>query len=200
MILNRRANPFHDCKQEEYRGTYHQLFGGYESQCLGVTVRALTPTDWGFQRSRRLQQRDRAATQTLLARHVLIHRDQYFKAGLFGGGQKFTVSQTGEPGVPAGLALVTNEVMTESLVYAFVQEKTHSTADEQGFFRLFQSLQGMLPADGVEPLQKPVKAVSGLKVFEECTHQDSCASKRGRTGHNSGIANDDGFHVFIVPQ
>jgi hypothetical protein len=90
--------------------------------------------------------------------------------------------------------------MTESLVYAFVQEKAHSMAGEQGFFGFFQSLQGLLPPDGGEPFQKPLQAVSGLEVFEECTHQDSCASKRRRAGHNSGIANDDGFHLFIVPQ
>jgi hypothetical protein len=106
-------------------------------------------------------------TQTLLMRHVLIHRNQYFEAGLLRGGQEFTVSQTGEPGVPAGLALVSSEVMTEPLVYAFVQEKAHSMAGKQGFFRFFQSLQGLLPADSGEPLQKPLQAMSGLQVFEE---------------------------------
>ena len=66
--------------------------------------------------------------------------------------QECTISQAREPRVPAGFALVTSEVMTESFVYALVQEKAHSMAGEQGFSGFFQSLLGLLPADGGEPL------------------------------------------------
>ena len=73
-------------------------------------------------------------------------------------------------------------------------------AGEQGFLRFFQSLQCLLPADGREPRQKALQAVSGLDVVEECAHQHPCASKCRRTGHDGGIANDDRLHVYIVPQ
>ena len=69
------------------------------------------------------QQRDRTTAQTLLIRHVLIHRDQHFKARLIRGGQECAISHAGEPRVPASFALVASEVMAESLVYALVQEK-----------------------------------------------------------------------------
>ena len=95
---------------------------------------------------------------------------------------------------------MTGEVLTKSLVYALVQEEAHLMAGEQGFRRFFQSLQGLLPADGGEPLEEALQTVSGLEVLEESAHQDPRASKRRRAGHNGGIANDDGLHVFIVPQ
>ena len=71
-------------------------------------------------------------------------------------------------------------------------------AGEQGFFRFFQSLQGLLAANGGEPRKKALQAVSGLDVVEQCTHQHPCASKCRRTGHNRGIANDDRLHDFIA--
>ena len=98
------------------------------------------------------QQRDRTAEQALLIWHVLVHRDRHVKARLIRSGQECAIGQAGEPRVPAGLALVTSEVMSESLVYALVQENAHSMAGKQGFSRLFQSLQGLLLADGREPL------------------------------------------------
>src|ERR1035441_6603596 len=91
-------------------------------------------------------------------RHVSIHRDQYVKARLIRRGEQGTVSQTGEARVAAGVALVTSEVMTESLVYALIQEKAHLMAGEQEFLRFFQSLQGLLPADGGEPCQKALRS------------------------------------------
>jgi len=142
----------------------------------------------------------RPLSQALLIRHVLIHRDQYFKARLIRGREECAISQTGETRVPAGLAIVTSEVVTESLVDALVQKNPHLMAGEQGFSRFFQSLQSLLPADGGEPLQKALQAVSGLEVFEKCAHQDPRAPKSRRTGHNGGIANDDGLHLSIVPQ
>jgi hypothetical protein len=52
-------------------------------------------------------------------------------------------------------------VVSKSLVYALVQEKAHSVAGEQGFPRFFQSLQGLLPGDGGESVQKALPIENG---------------------------------------
>jgi len=71
-------------------------------------------------------------------------------------------------------------------------------AGEQGFFRLFQGLQSLIPADGRKSLQEAVQTVSGLEVVKQRAHQHPRASKRRRAGHDGGIANDNRFHVSIM--
>ncbi len=42
--------------------------------------------------------------------------------------------------------------------------------------------------------------MSGFEIVEERAHQNSSTSKRRLSGHNGGIANDDGIHLFSLPQ
>jgi len=145
-------------------------------------------------------ERDRTSTRVLLTRHVLINGDQHFKACLLGCGEEFAVAQALQTRVAAGLAVVAGEMVAQRLVDALVQEDAHLVAGEQGFFGFLESLQGHLPADGGEALPKALQAVPGFEIVEQGAHQNSRTPKRGLTGHDFGIANDDRLHPFSVPQ
>jgi hypothetical protein len=113
-----------------------------------------------------------------------------------GRGQQSTVGQTLETRVTAGLAVVADERVAKPLINTLVQKNAHLTAGKQGFFGFFESLRRHLPADGGKALQKPLQTVPGFEVLEQSAHQNSGASKRGCTGHNCGIANDDRLHIL----
>jgi hypothetical protein len=69
---------------------------------------------------------DFPANQILLVLQPAVYRQQNIEVGRFGGVQKFAVLQATETGVFGRLTLMPGKVVSQSLIYAFVQQNPHS--------------------------------------------------------------------------
>ena len=98
------------------------------------------------------------------------------------------------------LTVVSFEQKTQSLIDAFVEEKSHQDACQQELLGLFKRFQCQGPGNGGKALQEIFQCVAAGQIVEEGLNRHSGPSKHGHAVHCLGISYDRLGHVFIVAQ
>ena len=91
--------------------------------------------------------RDVSASEVLLVFDTLIHGEEDVKSACFRCRKKVAILQPCESSVTGSLAIVTGQIIPESLIDTFVDQNAHLGTCEQKVLRFFECSEGQFTRD-----------------------------------------------------
>jgi hypothetical protein len=102
----------------------------------------------------------------LLIFDTLIGCEEDIKSGGFRRRKKFAILQSRQSGVTRPLAIMTGQMVPESLINAFVDQNAHLGAGDQNVFRLFEGGDRRFARDGGKALQEVSERFAAFQIVE----------------------------------
>lgn len=127
----------------------------------------------------------------------LIHGQEDIESCRFRCCEKIAIFQSGESGVTGCLAIVTGQIVSESLVDTFIDQNAHLGASEEKVFRFFESSDCGFARDGGKSFQKVFDSFSAFEVIEKRLDGNARSAKDGSSAEDFWIFDDDS-HKRIV--